>query len=50
MQAKEQSFGTSEFRNHMRNAGKEQLLAFRSLIDSAIDWLEEKEEPAKQEA
>jgi hypothetical protein len=34
----------------MRNARKEQLLAFRSLLDSAIDWLDQKEESAKQEA
>ena len=32
-------FDTSEFREHMRNARKEQLLAVRSLLDSAIDWL-----------
>ena len=35
---------TSEFRQHMRNASKEQLLAVRSLLDSAIDWLDKKEE------
>ncbi len=45
MQAKAQGpFGASEFRKHMRNARKEQLLAVRSLIDSAIDWLDKKEE------
>jgi hypothetical protein len=43
-------FDASEFRTHMRNARKEQLLAFRSLLDSAIDWLDQKEESAKQEA
>ena len=35
---------TSEFRQHMRAASKEQLLAMRSLLDSAIDWLDKKEE------
>ncbi len=43
-------FDASEFRAHMRNARKEQLLAVRSLIDSAINWLEQKEESPKQEA
>lgn len=47
---KSKGFDTSEFRSHMRNARKEQLLAVRSLIDSAIDWLDKKEESAKQEA
>jgi hypothetical protein len=32
-------FDTSEFRMHMRNARKEQLLAIRSLIDSALTCL-----------
>jgi hypothetical protein len=41
---------TSEFRQHMRNARREQLLAVRSLIDSAINWLEQKEESPNQEA
>jgi hypothetical protein len=43
-------FNTSEFRSHMRNAQKEQLLAVRSLLDSAIDWLDKKEESSKPEA
>lgn len=43
-------FDTSEFRTHMRNAGKEQLLAVRSLIDSAIDWLDKKQASPKPEA
>lgn len=50
MQAKERNFGASEFRKHMRNARKEQLLAVRSLIDSAIDWLDRKEESSEQKA
>lgn len=36
-------FDISEFRQHMRNARKEQLLAVRSLLDSAIDWLDKKD-------
>lgn len=46
----QRNFDTSEFRQHMRNARKEQLLAVRSLIDSAVEWLDPKEEPTKQEA
>jgi hypothetical protein len=41
-------FDTTEFQSHMRNARKEQLLAVRSLIDSAIDWLDKKEDQAKE--
>lgn len=40
-------FDTSSFRTHMRNARREQLLAVRSLIDSAIERLETGEEKAK---
>lgn len=34
----------SEFRQHLRNAQKEMLLAFRSLIDEAIERMERAEE------
>jgi|GEM_PF-1741439 hypothetical protein len=34
----------SEFRQHLRNAQKEVLLAFRSLIDEAIERMERSEE------
>ena len=50
MTAKRRVFDTSEFREHMRNARKEQLLAMRSLLDSAIEWLDPQEETPKQEA
>jgi hypothetical protein len=50
MKAEDAGFDTSEFRTHMRNAGKEQLLAVRSLLDSAIDWLDKQGESPKQEA
>ena len=50
MSGKRKGFDASEFRHHMRNARKEQLLAVRSLIDGAIDWLDKKEEKATQEA
>lgn len=43
-------FDTSEFREHLRNARKEQLLAIRSLVDSAIDWLDKKEAEGKNKA
>lgn len=46
----QRQFDTSEFRQHMRNARKEQLLAVRSLIDSVVEWLDPKEEPTKQNA
>jgi hypothetical protein len=35
-EARPARFDVSEFRQHMRNARREQLLAVRSLIDSAI--------------
>lgn len=38
------SFDISDFRTHIRNAQKEQLLALRSLIDSAIESVEKREE------
>ena len=50
MSGKSKAFDASEFRQHMRNARKEQLLAVRSLLDNAINWLEQKEESPKQEA
>src|SRR5262249_54871785 len=34
-----------DFRNHMRAAQREQLLAMRALIDAAIDRIDEKQEP-----
>ena len=37
-------FNLSEFKSHVRNAQKEQLLAMRSLIDSAIDFLDKDKE------
>lgn len=50
MPPKGKTFDTSEFRQHMYNAQKEHLLAVRSLIDSAIDWLDKKDESAGQKA
>lgn len=50
MSSKRRAFDASEFRQHMRNARKEQLLAVRSLLDSAINWLDQKEESTKREA
>jgi hypothetical protein len=50
MKGERMDFDTSEFRQHMRNAGKEQLLAVRSLLDNAIDWLDKKGGSPKQEA
>ncbi len=43
VKAKERHFDTSQFRRHMLNARKEQLLAVRSLIDSGIEFIEGKE-------
>lgn len=45
-------FDTSEFRTHMRNARREQLLALRSLIDSGLEFIgveEKKARPEKEE-
>jgi hypothetical protein len=51
MKIEEADFDTSEFRTRMRNASKEQLLAVRSLLDNAIDWLDKEEGSSpKQEA
>ena len=35
-------------RSHVRASVKEGLLAWRSLLDSAIEWLEETERPKAQ--
>jgi len=40
----EAEFDLSDFRRHIRNARKEQLLAMRSLLDKAIERLEKAEE------
>ena len=37
-------FDFSNVRKHVRNAQREQLMAMRSFIDSAIDWLEKEPE------
>ena len=44
MEAKKAHFDPATFRQHIRNAQKEQLLAIRSLIDSAIECVEKSEE------
>ncbi len=43
LEQKKARLNKAEFRKHLRNAQKEQLLAIRSLIDSAIECLEEEE-------
>ena len=43
-------FDTSDFYAHIRNAQKEQLMAVRSLIDSAIDFLDREEAKAEKKA
>jgi hypothetical protein len=40
-------FDASDFRTHVRNARREELLAVRSLIDNAIDWLDKQGEKEK---
>ena len=35
-------------RSHLRAAHKEDLLALRSLIDAAIEWMEKTEKPEKK--
>ena len=44
LRSKRRQILPSEFRAHTRAARKEMLLAVRSLLDSAIDWLDKKEE------
>lgn len=41
------AFDFGEFYHHIRNAQKEQLLALRSLLDKAIERLEEEEQQKK---
>ena len=47
MKDKMKDFPTKEFQTHMRAARREMLLAFRSLIDRAIERTEEKPEEPK---
>jgi hypothetical protein len=49
MKQKRVEFNVENFRKHLRNAQKEQLLAVRSLLDSTIECLEKAEEKAKQD-
>ena len=42
-----EQFEPANFRRHLRNAQKEQLLAMRSMIDGALKHLEETEEEAE---
>jgi hypothetical protein len=39
-----------EFRQHTQAARREMLLAMRSLLDAAIEYIEEKEEKPKKKA
>jgi len=43
MEEKKARFDPSTFRQHIRNAQQEQLLAHRSLIDHAIEYVEKAE-------
>ncbi len=47
MKDKMKDFPTPDFQKHMRAARREMLLAFRSLIDKAIEKTEEKPEEPK---
>jgi hypothetical protein len=38
----------SAFRQHLRSAGKEVLLAFRSVLDEAVEYLEAEPEGKKK--
>ena len=49
MKQQKREFNTSDFRMHMRNARREQLLALRSLIDSGLEFIGVEEKKAKQE-
>ncbi len=41
-------FDVSSFKEHLRNAQKEQLLAMRSLLDSAIDFFDKDDDDTKK--
>jgi hypothetical protein len=43
MEKRTRQFDTAEFRAHVRNARKERLLAIRSLVDSAIEYVKGEE-------
>ena len=47
MKERRAHFDPTRFRKHVRNAQKEHLLAVRSLIDSAIECLEQTERKPK---
>ena len=47
LENRDRHFDTSEFRAHMRTARKEQLLALRSLVDSAIECIKGEEASPK---
>ncbi len=47
MKDKMKDFPTKDFRSHMRAARREMLLAFRSLLDKAIEKTEEPPEEPK---
>ncbi|MBN1994660.1 MAG: hypothetical protein JW953_18315 [Anaerolineae bacterium] len=42
-QNRTRNFDTTEFRSHLRQARKEQLLAVRSLVDSALECIKGEE-------
>jgi hypothetical protein len=48
MKGRKEKFNTTGFRTHLRNASKEQLLAVRSLIDSAIEYIDRQEAGSKK--
>jgi len=50
MEQKKTHFDPSNFRKHIRNAQKEQLLAIRDLIDNAIGYVEKQEEKEEEES
>jgi hypothetical protein len=50
MEQKKAHFDPSNFRKHMRNAQKEQLLAIRDLIDNAIEHVERQEEKEEEKS
>jgi hypothetical protein len=50
VEQKKAEFDPAQFRRHLRNAQKEQLLAMRSLIDNAIEYLEKEESKGSSES
>lgn len=48
LKSAKQEFKSENFRKHLRDASKEQLLAVRDFIDKAIDYIDKQETDEKK--